>query len=178
MNFLRKIKQFAQYKDGATAVEFAFIAVPFIFLMIGIFELAIMFASAYLLQGATADGARIIRTGQAQESGDAVGAFEDELCDRIGIFLDCDDLQYEVIHIPDDTFETAEDYEPTYDDDGNLISNGFDAGDINDVIMVRAAYRYRFVTPFIGLLMADGGGNSSRLLMTTYVFKNEPYNFE
>ena len=61
-------------QKGATAIEFAFVALPFFMLMIGILELGMYYASATVMEGATVQAARIIRTGQAQESGDPLAS--------------------------------------------------------------------------------------------------------
>jgi hypothetical protein len=91
--------------------------------------------------------------------------------------LDCSRIQYEVIRIGDDSFETAETATPQFDEDGNLIEQEFNAGNSNDVILVRTAYRYEFITPLIGALMTGDDGRNSMTHMSTIVIKAEPYVF-
>ncbi len=55
-------------RDGATAIEFAFLAMPYLLLSLGIIELSLMFASESLLEGATSRAARTVKTGQLQQS--------------------------------------------------------------------------------------------------------------
>jgi len=167
--------------DGVTAVEFAFFAVPFVFLLIGMIEIGMLSTAGTLLQGATDDAARIIRTGQAQESADPQGAFEDRLCRKVDVILDCDDLVYEVIKLDESQgFGGISDnmalLEPTFDADGNLASDGFDPGAENSLIIVRVTYRYPLLSPFVGPFFSDKNDNT-RLLMSTAIIQNEPYDF-
>lgn len=174
--FLRK-NLFADDFKGSVAVEFAMLAIPFFMMIMGIIEVGLFFGSAVVLEGAATEGARLIRTGQAQTSGDPVGAFEDILCQKAGVMIDCSKIQYEVINIPDRKFTSVQNYQPTYDEDGNLISAGFDAGESNDIILVRIAYRYEFLTPLLGRLMETTDSTNSAFLMSNVVIMNEPYEF-
>ena len=160
---------------GATAVEFALVSLPFFTMLIGMIETSLFFAAGNVLEGAAHEAARVLQTGQGQQSGDAAGAFEAKLCEKVEEMIPCADLIYEVIEIP--TFLDAADYTPQFDDDGNLVSQGFSPGGVEDTILVRVSYRYEFLTPFLGELMTGGGGGSM-LHMATVVVKNEPYEFE
>jgi hypothetical protein len=91
--------------------------------------------------------------------------------------LDCDRIQYEVIHVEEGTFADAEGYAPEFDADGNLVPSGFATGNSNDVVMVRALYRYAFLTPFIGTMMTGGVGDNTMIHMAVSVLRAEPYNF-
>lgn len=172
---------FVKNKDGATAVEFAFFAIPFMFLLIGMVEIGMMSTAGTLLQGATDDAARLIRTGQAQKSADPQGTFEDKLCEKVQLLIDCDDLVYEVIKIDaNQGFGGIADnmalVEPSFDPDGNLESDGFDPGSENSLIITRVTYHYPMLSPFVGPFLADEGKNT-KLLMSTAIIQNEPYDF-
>lgn len=160
---------------GATAVEFGLVFMPFIILILGIIELAIMYTAADVLEGATHGAARILRTGQAQESGDPLTAFNDRLCSQSVGLIDCSKIVSEVILSPDGTFSSV-DFEPQYDADGNMIPRGFDPGEENSVIVVRSSYRYEFITPLIGT-MVSGRSDNSITLVSTVALRNEPYDF-
>jgi Flp pilus assembly protein TadG len=156
-------------------VEFALLAIPYIFLVVGIIELAIMFAGASLLEGATNSAARLIRTGQLQQNGgDPETVFRDALCDYATALIDCANVTIEAI--PVDSFFDVADFEPVYDADGNLQPQGFDPGGSNERVLIRASYRYTFMTPFIGPLL--GGPDGSILFMSTIVLQIEPYESE
>ena len=167
-------KKFCRQDDGATAVEFALVAIPFFTMLIGTIETCLFFAAGSTLEGGAHEAARVIRTGQAQQSGNAVETFETRLCDFVSGMIPCDQLVYEVISIP--TFTDAVAYAPQYDEEGNLVSQGFDTGGVSDTVLVRVAYRYEFLTPFIGDIMENGGAPLTHV--STVVMRNEPYDFE
>lgn len=170
---------FRKEEKGATAVEFSLVGVPFIFMIVGIVEMSLMFASQSLLEYGTSQGARIIRTGQAQLGG-GESAFRNAVCDAVSItpergFIDCDDIQYQV-QILDDFSDAADEPAPEFDEDGNLEDQGFDAGGVNDVVMIRVAYRYEILTPLMSTLMTNNNDNT-RLMVSTTVLQTEPYDF-
>lgn len=164
-------------RDGTTAVEFTLVAVPFMLMTIGIIEVALAYTASSLFQGATEAAARLVKTGQLQQSGgDPETVFRNALCQKAVVLVDCTKIQLEVVHVTNDSFLGAGTYAATFDEDGNLVSRGFDAGADNDVILIRAAYRYEFITPLLGQLL--GGSQGSWLLLTTIVLETEPYDFD
>lgn len=171
-----KLKKWFGKDDGVVAVEFALLALPFFTMLMGTLESAMFYASSIVMEGAAAEASRSIRTGQAQTSTEGAEAmFEAELCDQVGTLIPCTDIQYEVFAMPTDTFAEVADFEPEFDADGNFQPRPFDAGNSCDVVLIRAVYKYEFLTPFIGNLMNGGAGNDAATLMSTTVIKNEPY---
>lgn len=169
------LSRWVKNKEATTAIEFSLLAIPYIFLTVGIIELAITYATASLLEGAVADAARMVRTGQLQQSGaaDPEAVFRTALCDYAQVLINCDDVVIESM-----TLNSYYDYAsagPIYDEDGNMISSGFNAGGVNDRVLIRAAYRYTMMTPFIGPLLA--GPDNTMLFMSTIVLQTEPYQF-
>lgn len=166
----------AENKEGTTAIEFSLLAMPYLLLTVSIMELSMMYAAASLLEGATGSAARLIRTGQLQqaEGADPEQMFRDAICDYATVLVKCEDVIVEV-H-PMNSFSDYEEMEPQYDENGNLIPGGFNAGASSDRVLIRAAYRYNMMTPFIGPLLA--GPDNSRLFVSTIVLQVEPYEFE
>lgn len=163
-------------RQGVTAIEFSLLALPFIMFVIGIIELAMMFAGTFLLQGSVSEAARLIRTGQVQQSvgGDPREIFRETLCAEARILLDCDRVQFDVRTI--ERFRDAG-ARAGIDEDGNLENTSFEAGGVSDIVIVRAAYLYPLMTPMIGRFFADYP-NNRKLLLSTVVFQTEPYDFE
>jgi len=64
---LRFAKRFRKNEDGATAIEFAFVALPFFALLFGIMELAIVFFINSALVHSTSEAGRHIRVGNFQK---------------------------------------------------------------------------------------------------------------
>lgn len=167
------IRRWWRGEDAATAVEFALVAFPFFYLLIGIIELSIMFAAMSSLDSATNDAARLIRTGQVQQTnGDPQEMFEDLLCSKVNGFMPCANIKYEVVTMSG--FSDFASYPASYDEDGNLESSGFNPGSVDDVVLIRTAYRYPLLTPLLGAAFADGP-NNTKLMVTTVVLETEPY---
>ena len=169
------IGKWRKNENGATAVEFALVGIPFILMVIGIIEMGLMFTSQSLLEAATAEAARQIRTGAVQQGG-GEQLFSDELCDFSSALIPCDDLQYQVI--PMDSFGDAQDFpEATFDEDGNLEDQQFDSGGVNDIVMIRTAYMYPIKTPMFQLMLTNTNGDK-RAMLSTVILQTEPYEFE
>jgi len=174
----RKRKMVANWikrEEGSTAVEFAMVAVPFIYLLLGIIEMSLMFVGMSTLDSAAGQASRVIRTGQAQQSVDPEQAFKDALCAAADTFLDCNKIQYEVVKM--NGFSDFSSFPISYDENGDLISQGFDAGSVDDVILIRAVYKYPLMTPLMGSLLSDSAGNT-KLFVTTIVLETEPYDVD
>lgn len=168
-------RRWLKAKDGTTAIEFSLLAVPYLMLSLGIIELGIMFATASMLEGATSKASRMIRTGQLQQSSspDPQQDFEDELCQYADVLIDCSRVVVEVI--PMQSYNDYSNLAPQFDENGDMVSGGFDAGGSNQRVLVRVSYRYQMLTPFIGQLLAPPIGE--RLFMSTLVLQSEPYEF-
>jgi Flp pilus assembly protein TadG len=167
-------KKYRKREDGSTAIEFSMLALPYIMLSLAIIELSLLYASASLLESATDSASRMVRTGQIQQSGssDPEQMFRDALCQFAVVLIDCNDVQIEVMPLA-----SYNDYTPpTYDEDGNMLSSGFDAGGSDDRILIRVAYRYEMITPLVGPLL--NGPDGSSMFISTIVLQTEPYDFE
>jgi len=168
------MRKFIKNTDGATAVEFALLAIPYVFLTVGIIELAIIYAAASLLEGATTSAARLIRTGQLQQGGgDPQTVFRDALCDYATALVNCNDVVITVQRM--DSFSDVGGMNPTFNDEGEMEPGGFDPGGSNDRVLIRTWYRYEMMTPFIGPLL--GGADSAIDFTSTIVLQTEPYDF-
>ena len=76
-------------QDGAAAVEFGLVAVPFLGLTFAILETALVFFAGQTLETAVADSARLIMTGQAQTAGWTKDDFKTAVCNHIYGLFDC-----------------------------------------------------------------------------------------
>ena len=63
--------QFLRDDGGSVAVEMAIVGPPFILLMLTIVEMALTIVAQSVLDGATRDAARLLRTGQIASAGNA-----------------------------------------------------------------------------------------------------------
>jgi Flp pilus assembly protein TadG len=63
-----RLRRFSRAREGAVAVEFAFLALPFLFMLFSVLELALVFLLSASLDTAMEDAARQIRTGGFQNA--------------------------------------------------------------------------------------------------------------
>jgi Flp pilus assembly protein TadG len=164
--------------DGATAIEFSLVAFPFILMIIGIIEIALMFTAATLVEGATGTASRLVRTCQLQNmSGDPQENFTQAFCEHASVLVECEDrLRTEAIVMPGGSFMNVSNFEPNFDENGVMVPAGFTAGTANDVILVRASYKYEMLTPGFSELLTGGQGGAT--FMSTTVLQIEPCEFE
>src|SRR5262245_18866068 len=87
---LRKLKEGRRNTSGSVAIEFALIAPIFFLLLFGIIEATLALFANMVLENATKETARLIRTGQAQNSKMSQAQFRQAVCDRISIVMSCD----------------------------------------------------------------------------------------
>ena len=82
-------RRFIRQQDGATTVEFAMVAAPFLALVFAIMETAVVFFAGQALETAGADSARLIMTGQAQTQGFDQAKFKQAVCGKIYGLFNC-----------------------------------------------------------------------------------------
>lgn len=162
-------------KKGSAAIEFAVVAPVFFLFLMGIIEVGTVYVANSILQKATDDAARYIRTGQAQAVHMTQSQFRTYLCSRISTLLACDsNLQIDVRDYST-TYNSAS-YGSAIGADGNLDStfSQYNIGNAGDVILVRVFYQWSLMTPLISPLLKNQV-NGKRLLTATAAFTNEPF---
>lgn len=187
----RVTRGFRKNDSGATAVEFAFVGGPFLFLLMATFETGLNFLTEYSIQSATTTASRMIRTGQVQNGGVSAADFKTELCSHVPKYLDC--ASKVIVNV-----ETRSDFAATTtrttagDGNGGIdpnLQNGpaFQPGNPGDVVIVETFYEWELFTPFITKLLSVHGssppphwlanhGDNKRLISGVAVFMNEPFN--
>jgi Flp pilus assembly protein TadG len=167
------LSRFKRAKSGATAVEFAMVAMPFFLLLYAIFDVALIFFASTTLENGVVAAARQIRTGEAQAANMTAAQFRTLVCEQISMLLACDArLGLDVRKF--EGFGSVQ-FPPALDENGNLSGNQtFDPGQPGDVVVVRAFYTWPMLTPTVGTQFTNmAGGN--RLLEATIAFRNEPF---
>jgi Flp pilus assembly protein TadG len=171
-----QIRRFVRRKDGATAVEFALVAAPFMALLFAILQTGLVFFANQTLETAVADASRLILTGQAQMQSFDQAAFKQAVCSRIYAMFDCESGLYVDVRTYAN-FASANTSEPI-DSGGNLTKDfTYNPGGPGDIVVVRAMYEWPIYVSALpgnnlGLTNMAGG---QRLLMATAAFRNEPY---
>jgi Flp pilus assembly protein TadG len=169
------VRRFLRRQDGATAVEFAMIAAPFIATVFAIIETALVFFADQTLETAAADSARLIMTGQAQSQSFDQGKFKAAVCARIYGLFDCTNGLFVDVKAYS-AFSNINNTQLPLDANGNLQSSGFgyQPGGPGDIVVVRLMYQWPTYVPQMGNNLSNMSGNK-RLLMATVSFRNEPY---
>jgi Flp pilus assembly protein TadG len=166
---------FKRSQDGVTAIEFALVGGPFLYLLCVIFEAGLMLFSEYVIENGVSQAARMIRTGEAQMTGMSASQFKTAVCGNLATYLDCDTkLHVDVRRFP--AFSSIALPSPTAGQEltTDVTTNAqFQIGCPMEVIVVRAYYEWDLFFPGISKL-ADLSGNR-RLLTAGAAFRNEPY---
>ena len=171
----RLLRAFGRDQAGASALEFAIVATPFILTLLAVFEVGLVYFATFDLESATAQGARLVRTGQAQTQGFNATQFKNEVCKFITAPITCAGLNLDVRHYS--SFSNAgSNLTNPLDANGNLKTNfSYDPGGAGDVVVVRAFYEWPLAAKLPKEIGLSNMSNGDRLLVATAAFRNEPY---
>jgi Flp pilus assembly protein TadG len=171
----RLVLRFRVNRSGASALEFAILAGPVIFLLLAVLEVSLVFIATFSLENATAQGARLIRTGQAQTQGFNASSFQTELCKNMVGPLDCARVKLDVRNFS--SFGGVSGNLPSPLDGNGNVKNSFSyaPGKGGDVVVVRAFYEWEVTGRMPKGVGLSNLGNGNRLLQATATFRNEPF---
>jgi Flp pilus assembly protein TadG len=166
-------RRFVREQDGAVAVEFGLVMVPFLAVLFAIVETAIVFFAGQTLETAVADSARLIMTGQAQSGNYGATEFKNAVCSKVYGLFDCQNGIYVDVR-KYSSFASVSLTRPV-DANGNFQNNmAYDPGGPGCITVVRLYYQWPVYLKLSGLNLADLA-NGKRLLAATAAFRNEPY---
>lgn len=191
----RSLLRFRRDEEGAAALEFAILAIPFMLLIFATFETFFAFAGEQLMANAVDTMSRKIRTGEITfgqgKSTDVTEAeFRQMFCDEISVLNMCSsteavtpsklyldvrqfasfaDMPREVPKISTDTYA-----------DLDTTEFGFSPGGANSNNVLRAYYRWQIMTdlmrPYItNIRPANKPVPTDFLIVQTAAFENEDY---
>ena len=166
--------RFARHQDGAAAVEFALVAVPFLALTFAILETALVFFAGQTLEAAVTDAGRLIMTGQAQTAGFSQDDFKTQVCNRLagGLFDCANGVNVDVKTYT--SFSSISTTPPITNGRLDTSNMAYTPGGPGDIVVVRLYYQWPIVVSMFGDNLSNLSGNQ-RLLIATSVFRNEPY---
>lgn len=176
-NPIAALARFGRARQGATAIEFAIIALPFMILLFGIIELGMVFLVSVTLQNATDNAARQIRTGELQNSGaNTKAAFAALVCSNMTwLSAPCaSKLTVDVQTFSNFTaLSAAGQTDPTTFDPNNTC---WSSGQPGDIVLVRTYYQWDIFTPMLDASLVNmGTGTGKRLIGAATSFRNEPW---
>jgi Flp pilus assembly pilin Flp len=175
-------------ESGTTAIEFAFIALGLVYLMIGIIEFSLAITVGNSLEAATNLSSRLGKTGFVDE--EAMLTQEETIYEeverRVGPMIDMGKLNithevyndFDSLTTPDLLEDTNGDGDT--DDAGewtDVDADGFKDGDegvggSGNIVVYKIHYPWQVFTPLIGNVI----GNEGKIDLVAYsVVKNEPY---
>lgn len=181
--------RFARSEHGATAVEFALVAVPFLTLACGCLENSVVFFEQEILQQAVSDAGRQIYTGNFQTTNSAItdsttllANFRRAICytsngvARTTIF-DCSRVRINISSAS--SFAGATPISPTAQNASGVTNwnesfGSYTCARSSTIIVVQAAVDVPAYFTFPSVLTASLP-NNRRMIQAATVFKVEPY---
>jgi Flp pilus assembly protein TadG len=175
-----RLGAFIRDSEGATAVEFALVATPFLALIAALIQTFLLFFAQSQLETAVRQSARQILTGQVQTQDasltatQAAAAFHQTVCNNAAMLFTCAGLMVDVQVAPQWSSANAAMPTLTYKNDGTVSNNWqFSPGTAGDIVVVRVMYLWPVFFGPIAFNMANQA-NGSRLIMASAAFQNEP----
>lgn len=157
---------------AASALEFAILATPLILLLLGLLEIALVYAGNFSLEHAVAEGARLVRTGQAQDWDAAT--FKQHVCKTLVAPLNCSGLQLDVQS--DYTSFSGITLDSPYNSDGTMKTTfPYAPGGAGAIVVVRGFYEWPLIAKFPKGIGLSNMSNGDRMLIATAAFRNEPF---
>jgi Flp pilus assembly protein TadG len=160
---------------GATLLEFVALSLPFIALIVAVVEISLTFLAQQTLETVSEGAVRQIMTGRAQKLNMSQSAFKTMVCTDIPALLKCSNLYIDVQTVS--SFASANLATPTitFDSKGTPTNSwNYNLGAAGDIVVLRVIYFWPVVSGPLGFDLANTA-NGRRLLMSTAVFKSEPY---
>lgn len=195
VSVVTKLRRLLRSRDGATAIEFALLAIPYFMIIFAIIETFVAFTAEQLITNATDTVSRKIRTGQitynlGRSTDMTVAQFRTAFCNEISIMISCSASE---IATPAKLYLDVETYtsfsaipttipRTTTDTYSDINTSGFQfaPGGPSTINMVRAYYRWQITTdlvrPYITTIHPTNGTvPTDFLIIATTAFQNEKY---
>ncbi len=190
-----KLKRLARSKDGAAAIEFAILAIPYFMIVFAIIETFVAFTAEQLLTNAVNTVSRQLRTGQitfglGRTTDMTEVQFRTAFCNEISILMKCDAGEIATpkkLFIDIRTFSSFASIPKTIPRVSNAdfadldtSSFKFTPGGSKSINMMRVFYKWQItadiVRPYITTIRpADGSMPKDFLIVGTTAFQNEDF---
>ncbi|MEG8099183.1 TadE/TadG family type IV pilus assembly protein [Candidatus Liberibacter brunswickensis] len=177
-------------REGAVAIEFAILSMPYFMLVFAILEISLSFTAGQIFENATYEISRKIRTGEINQSNTkSLTEFRKVFCSHLKVLFNCSnkeilspyDLYIDVIKIKslndistNIPRKNINDYSSEIDDS----KFDFNPGGPSTYNVLRAYYHWPLFTDFIRRYMSTvkhPGKSPDFLITSIVVFKNEPF---
>ena len=175
----RRLRDFARDRAGTAAIEFAFVAFPFLLMLFAVIELALVFLLSTSLEAAGERASREIRTGQFQTASQTAANFKTKVCGGMTWLAGNCSTALSVDVRTYTSYSLVQPLSPVKTVDGKQV---FDDAEIqfatnippSTIVVVRSYYKWPLISPLMnqGLVRLDGG---IALVSSTQTFMTEPY---
>ena len=173
--FATRLRRLPSDVRAATAVEFALLVTPLVFLILASLQLSIVFFADQCLQSAATSAGRALMTGSAQGANDTQSQFVNVVCANAPVLFNCSNIMVDVESGSTYSNISTAPLTPAYDGNGNVTNTwNYNPGGPGDIVIMRVMYNWPIVAGPLLPGLADQS-NGDRLLVATSVFKNEPY---
>ncbi|MGL5115409.1 MAG: TadE/TadG family type IV pilus assembly protein [Beijerinckiaceae bacterium] len=136
-------RRFRKQQEGATAVEFAIVAMPFFGMIMAVLELAIFFFASRTLEDALFNASRKVLT-QSLPAGNICTEFKNELQRQLPKFMDIGSVTISATPLTSFSGSGAS---------ANFASGGCSFGARGSVVVLTVSYPY----PFQGFKISESG---------------------
>ncbi|MBB6487597.1 TadE/TadG family type IV pilus assembly protein [Rhizobium lusitanum] len=192
----RGLRSLVDSRDGAAAIEFALLAIPYFLIVFAIIETFVAFTAEQVISNAVDTLSRQIRTGQitadpTKSSYTTQQQFRTAFCNEIAVLITCSPSE---LTTPSSLYLDVESYTsfasmPTTiprlsstDPYSDINTKGFAfaPGGAKTLNMVRAYYRWQIIIdlmrPYLSNIRpSDGSMPTTYLIVSTAAFQNENY---
>ncbi|KEA04853.1 TadE/TadG family type IV pilus assembly protein [Rhizobium rhizogenes] len=186
----RGLHAFGRARDGAAAIEFALLAIPYFMIIFAILETFVAFIAEQVVSNAVDTVSRQIRTGQITAANTTGQQFRQAFCNEISVLIACSAAELATptnLYLDVKSYSTFADMPTTIprassDPYSDLNTTGFSfaPGGTGTINMVRAYYRWQIIVdllrPYLtNIHPSDGSMPSTYLIVATGAFQNENY---
>jgi Flp pilus assembly protein TadG len=170
----KRLIAFAGDRKGATAIEFAIVAAPFLALAVGIIQTFLVFFAQQLLHQVVQQSSRLILTGQVQAASMTQTQFAQQVCNQVVIFFNCNNLMIDVQSSSDPSTLGTSLPTLTFNAQGQVTNTwNFNPGSPGDTVVVEVMYQWPVFMGPLGFTLSNLA-NGNRLIMASAAFQNEP----
>jgi Flp pilus assembly protein TadG len=172
----RLCSRFIRNRDGATAMEFSLLAIPFSLLVFAILESCISFAGQQVLSNAADDIARKLRTGTIKAADLNEAKLKKLVCDQLEVLVTtgCPGLLVDLRQYATFADAAKEKIKITSDDDIDTTGFAVTPGPSMSKNMLRVFYKWPVMTDFMRKSMSNLKDGKT-LHFASVTWQNEPF---
>jgi Flp pilus assembly protein TadG len=172
----QRAKNYKNDDDGVAAIEFGILAVPFLMLIFGIIELAIILFINSTMTYAVSEAGRQIRVGNFQAcGGNTATKFKELVCSNMSTLGDCEGrVRVDVLTGQNFSSIVLPDL-PDVKNDQDAPNGSVASTSGGDPVVARATYYYNLAMPAALTRLETKEGTGVRMLYSSTAFRNEPF---